>query len=131
MSESQHWYGSTIPRPPVYRITLLQLLVLSCLVIVLVFLESRAVALAALAGGLLEVMARAWFAFWAFRYAGARQIHQVARAFRLGEIGRFALVLLGAGLLFSRHMVFPPGAVALGFAVAWVAGTFGAARLLK
>jgi F0F1-type ATP synthase assembly protein I len=127
VSESQR---ASIPRPPIYRITLVQLAVLVPSVVVL-WLVQPTLARSVLAGALLEMLARAWFGFCAFRYTGARQMHMTLRAFRYGEVGKFLLIFLGSALLFQRHDIFYPWAVALGFIAVWIVGVVVTAKLVK
>ncbi|HSC75738.1 MAG TPA: hypothetical protein VLB90_05835 [Pseudomonadales bacterium] len=127
MSELQR---ASIPRPPVYRITLAQLAVLVPSITALWFVWPGLIK-AVLAGAMIEMLARAWFGFCAFRYMGARQMDLAIKAFRYGEIGKFLLILLGSALVFQRADIFYPWAVILGFAVAWFVGVVATAKLVK
>lgn len=121
---------ASIPRPPVYRITLVQLLVLAPILAV-VALCWPGLARAALAGALIEILARAYFGFYAFRYIGARQMRQIVRSFRRGELGKFMLVAVLFGGLFAIDSSLQPLAVFAGYMAASLLGVVSSVRLLR
>lgn len=127
MSEPQR---ASITRPPIYRITLAQLVVLLPSVVVL-WLFWPAWAIAMLAGAVIEILARAYFGFYAFRFTGAQQMHQVMRSLRRGELGKFMLVAVLFGGLFAVGKNLHPLAVFTGYFGAWLLGTLLSMRLLK
>lgn len=127
MSEQQR---AGIPRPPIYRITLAQIVAL-LLAVLLVWLVWPAYAGAMLAGGAIEITARAYFSFYAFRYMGAGQIRQVVRSFRRGELGKFMLVAVLFGGIFMLDLELAPVAVFAGYLWAWLSGTLLGMRLLR
>lgn len=121
---------ASIPRPPVYRITLAQLAVFLPLAAVAWFVRPMW-AKAFLAGAVIEILARAYFGFYAFRFIGARQIRQVMRSFRRGELGKFMLVAVLFGGLFAADKSLQPLIVFAGYFAAWLLGTLLSMRLLK
>jgi ATP synthase protein I len=127
MGEQQR---ASIPRPPVHRITFAQLLALAPVLGVPWFFWPK-LAIAGLAGAMIEVLARAYFGFYAFRYTGALQMRQVVRSFRRGELGKFMLVAVSFGALFALDKNLHPAAVFIGYLVAWLLGTIFSMRLLK
>lgn len=92
--------GAEIARPPVHRITLVQLalLVLLCLGLLAV---DRVVAYSALGGGLIAIVPQAYFAALAFRWRGARSAGAIARSSYAGEVGKFVLSIAGFALVFA------------------------------
>lgn len=92
--------GAEIARPPVHRITLIQLalLVTACLVLAL---YNKVYAHSALAGGLVAILPQAWFASLAFRRRGARSARAIAHSSYVGEIGKFLLSVAGFAVVFA------------------------------
>lgn len=121
---------ASITRPPVYRVTLVQLAVLVPSVLALWFFWP-ALGVAVLAGAVIEILARAYFSFYAFRFIGAQQMRQVMRSFRRGELGKFMLVAVLFGGLFAADKNLHPLAVFAGYFAAWLLGTLLSMRLLK
>lgn len=127
MSERQR---TTIFRPPVHRIAIVQLLA-AIAVFCGLWLVKPLFAEAALAGAMIELLGRAYFAFFAFRFAGAQQMRLVVNAFRRGELGKFVLAAVLFGALFSLKPDVPPVAVFVGYIASWLLGTWLGMRLLK
>ncbi len=127
MGESQR---ASIPRPPIYRITLVQLATFVPLVLALWF-AWPVLAKAVLAGAIIEMLGRAYFGFYAFRCIGARQMRQVMQSFRRGELGKFMLVAILFGGLFAADKNLHPIAVFTGYFAAWLLGTVLSMRMLK
>ncbi len=92
--------GAPISIPPVYRISLVQLLLLVPACVLLTFWD-RVLGLSALCGGLVAVLPQAWFAARAFRIRGARRAREVARAVYAGEVGKFLLSAVGFAAVFT------------------------------
>ena len=92
---------SSIPRPPVYRIVLLQL-ILTVLSASLAWLYSDVAAYSALLGGLTCALPNAYFVWRAFRYSGARSSLQVVQSFYQGESWKFVLTALSFAVIFQR-----------------------------
>ncbi|HQQ63398.1 MAG TPA: ATP synthase subunit I [Pseudomonadales bacterium] len=127
MSERQR---TTIPRPPVHRIAIVQLLV-AIIAFCALWFFMPAIAVAVLAGAMIELLGRAYFAFFAFRFAGAQQMRLVVNAFRRGESGKFVLVVVLFGALFSLKPGLSPVAVFVGYLASWLLGTLLGMRLVK
>lgn len=92
----------TIPKPPLSRVLLYQLVVLLPVYGVLLLLDNR-LANSVLVGALIQVVPQAWFARQAFKYSGARQAPSVVRAMYRGETGK---VVLTAVLLAITFMLY-------------------------
>lgn len=123
-----------IKRPPVYQITLWQLSLLLALGLGL-YVFDRRLALAALAGGLIQIIPNAYFALLAFRYRGARSSILIAQSFYRGEVGKYVMTLVGFASLFS---VFGPelqgkngGIVFLAYAVMLIVQLCVTPRVLR
>lgn len=120
----------SIKRPLIYRITLLQLvIVVPCVLGALLIWP--AAALGMLAGALIELVSRAYFGYYAFRFIGAQQISLVVGAFRRGEFGKFILVAVLFGLLFILAPDVQPLAVFVGYLVSWFVGACLSFRMLR
>ncbi|HQQ73539.1 MAG TPA: hypothetical protein PK031_00135, partial [Pseudomonadales bacterium] len=61
----------------------------------------------------------------------ARQIRQVMRSLRRGELGKFMLVAVLFGGLFAADKSLQPLIVFAGYFAAWLLGTLLSMRLLK
>jgi ATP synthase protein I len=102
--------GAQLGKPPILRIVIAQLIALS-LVSSTLLLWDTTTALSVFFGGLIAIVPNAYFAKWAFRYAGAKSAANVARSFYRGEAGKFVLttVLFAAVFMYIR----PLNAIAL------------------
>lgn len=81
---------SGISRPPIGRWLIFQFVML--VVIGLAFLlKSTVASYSAFLGGLVFLLPNAYFAFKAFRYAGARAARQIISSFYQGEAGKLIL----------------------------------------
>ncbi len=92
----------TILRPPVYRISVLQL----CLTIVmslLFLLRSQDASISALAGGLICAVPNAYFIYKTFLHTGARQADAVLIAFYQG--GMWKMILTGVGFVAAFELI--------------------------
>jgi ATP synthase protein I len=81
---------TTIPKPPIHRVALYQLLVLLSVSGLLLFV-SEIVGFSVLIGGLIQIIPQAWFARQAYKYTGARQVDLMVRAMYRGETGKIVL----------------------------------------
>ncbi len=92
--------GAEIARPPVHRITLVQLL---SLVALCLFSQTYdpVVAYSIFAGGLVAIVPQAYFAALAFRWRGARSSAAIVRSGYAGEVGKFALSAAGFAVVFA------------------------------
>lgn len=127
VNKAQH---TGIPRPPVYRITLVQTVVLA-VVAALLWLAWPAGAFALFWGGMIEVLPRLYFGIYAFRFVGASQMRQVMASLRRGQIGKFILVVIMFSGLFAFDKSIAPAAVFLGYLVSWLLGMVLSARWLR
>lgn len=92
---------SSIPRPPVYRIVVLQL-ILTLICGALAWIHSDVAAYSALLGGLTCALPNAYFIWRSFRYSGARMATQVLKSFYQAESWKFVLTALCFGVIFQR-----------------------------
>lgn len=120
----------SIKKPLVYRISLGQIVFMAPCVLVL-WLYSPSFAVAFVAGATIELVSRAYFGYYAFRFVGAQQISLVVGAFRKGELGKFVLVVLLFGMLFITLPDVQPIAVFVGYLVSSLLGTFISFRMLR
>ena len=92
--------GAEIPRPQVHRISLVQL---ALLVLLSLFLQviDKVVAYSVFCGGLIAIVPQAYFALLAFRWRGAQSARAAARSGYTGEVGKFALSVVGFALVFA------------------------------
>lgn len=90
-----------IPRPPAYRIVILQL-ILTVLAALVAWLHSDVAAKSALLGGLTCALPNAYFIWRAFRYSGARSSVQIVQSFYQGESWKFVLTALSFAVIFQR-----------------------------
>lgn len=94
---------SSIPRPPVFRIVLVQLGLVLC-VGLLGLWHSQMAAQSAALGGLAAALPNAYFVFNAFRYQGARDADKLARAFFAGAAWKFMLTALAFVVIFKMGL---------------------------
>ena len=86
---------------------------------------------AAALGVAIEMAGRAYFAYHAFRFIGARQASLVLRSLKRGEAGKFLMVAISFGALFLLAPDISPVAVFTGYLASWFFGTAFSIRLLK
>lgn len=92
--------GAEIARPPVHRITLAQLAVLSIGCLALLAYD-EVVAWSVAAGGLVAIVPQAYFAHLAFRWRGAKSAKAIAQSSYAGEVGKFVLSVAGFAVVFA------------------------------
>ncbi len=81
---------ATIPKPPIYKATLFQLIIL-CFVTAGIFWFDRVVAGSVFLGGLTQLVPQAWFSYVAFKHIGASQTDLIVRSMYRGETGKVVL----------------------------------------
>ncbi|TVZ41621.1 ATP synthase protein I [Alteromonadaceae bacterium 2753L.S.0a.02] len=64
-------------------------------------LVSMVVAYSFALGALVFVLPNTYFTLYAFRYRGARNAHWIAKSFKWGESGKFALAAVGFAMVFN------------------------------
>jgi len=102
--------SNSIKRPPVHRITLVQL-GLSALLALLFLLRSPDAAISALAGGLICAIPNAYFIYKAFLHSGARQVTHVLQSFYQG--GTWKMLLTAVGFAAAFKLIQPVDLLAL------------------
>jgi ATP synthase protein I len=91
---------TSITRPPVYRIILMQF-GLSFIVALFALIHSFEAGYSALFGGLASAIPNAYLIWRSFRYRGARSAGQVVQSFYQGESGKFVLTVVCFAVIFS------------------------------
>lgn len=91
---------TTISRPPVFTITIVQTGVLLSVSVALWWWNTVA-AYSVLLGGCIAILPNAYLALHAFRYRGARSAHSIVQSFYRGEIGKYCLTLTGFAVVFA------------------------------
>jgi ATP synthase protein I len=106
--------GAEIARPPVYRITLVQLALLVLLGLGWLAYD-EVVAYSLVSGGLIAIVPQAYFAALAFRWQGAKSASAIARSSYAGEAGKFLLSIAGFALVFAVVRPLNSPAVFVGY----------------
>jgi len=100
----------SIQKPPVFKVCLIQLLILLPISLIGWF-QGATVSYSLLLGGLLQIIPSAYFAFFAFRVLGSARANFALQQIYRGEMGKFTLTLVGFALVFL--LVKPLHSVAL------------------
>ncbi|WP_245582591.1 ATP synthase subunit I [Oceanobacter kriegii] len=90
-----------MPRPPAYRIVILQL-TLALISACVAWIHSDVAARSALMGGLTCAVPNAYFIWRAFRYSGARSAPKIVQSLYQGETWKFVLTALFFSVIFIR-----------------------------
>lgn len=122
--------GAKIARPPVYRITLTQLVVLVLLCMILLA-SDKVRAYSLLSGGLIAVLPQAYFAALAFRWRGARSARAIAHSSYAGQVGKFLLSIAGFAAVFVLLRPIDAPAVFAGYLVMLTIQIIGSWLLLR
>ena len=122
--------GAEIKRPPVYRITAVQLVVLA-LSSVLIFNFDVVWATSVLSGGLIAVLPQAYFATRAFRWRGARSAQAIAKSSYAGVVGKFIFSAAGFAAVFALLRPIEGLAVFAGYLAMLMIQIIGSWLLLK
>ncbi|WP_420887160.1 ATP synthase subunit I [Candidatus Litorirhabdus singularis] len=120
-----------LPRPPVYRITVGQCLLLALSWWFVRLAGYPVVADSVFYGGLIAVLPQAWFAWRVFQYRGARSATHIARASYSGEVAKFVLTVSGFAAVFALVRPISGGAVFAGYGEMLVIQIVGSWWLLK
>jgi len=122
--------GAEIERPPVYRITVIQLAVLVSSCILLLAID-RVWAWSALSGGLIAVLPQAYFATRVFRWRGAQSARAVANSSYAGVVGKFIFSAAGFAAVFALVRPIDGLAVFAGFLIMLTIQIIGSWLLLS
>lgn len=122
--------GRGIARPPVFRVTLVQLVVLVSLCLILSLFDTIR-AYSVLAGGLIAVLSQAYFAARVFRHSGAQSAQRIARSSYAGEVGKFALSVAGFAATFILVSPINGLGVFVGYLLMLTLQIIGSWRLLR
>lgn len=122
--------GAEILRPPVYRITLAQLVVLVLLCLFLLA-SDKVRAYSVFSGGLIAILPQAYFAALTFRWRGARSARAIARSSYAGQVGKFLLSVAGFAAVFVALRPIDAPAVFAGYLAMLVIQITGSWLLLR
>lgn len=122
--------GAEILRPPVYRITLAQLLILVLLCLFLLA-SDKVRAYSVFSGGLIAILPQAYFAALTFRWRGARSARAIARSSYAGQVGKFLLSVAGFAAVFVALRPIDAPAVFAGYLAMLVIQITGSWLLLR
>jgi ATP synthase protein I len=122
--------GAEIARPPVYRITLTQLVVLVLLCLILLAAD-KVRAYSVLSGGLIAILPQAYFAALAFRWRGARSARAIAHSSYAGQVGKFLLSIAGFAAVFVLLRPIDAPAVFAGYLAMLAIQIIGSWLLLR
>lgn len=123
--------GAEIARPPIYRITLVQLVVLALFCLVLAAVGKVEFAYSFFCGGAVAILPQAYFATRAFRWRGARSAQAIARAGYSAEVGKFVLSVAGFALVFALVRPIHGPAVFAGYLLMLVIQITGSWLLIR
>ncbi len=101
-------------RPPVYRVTVVQLSISILFFVILQPMGSN-VSLSAFLGGLCYTIPNAYFVWKAFQHSGARSAKLIASSFYKGEAGKLLLTAAAFTLVFAVVEPLEPLALFGGF----------------
>lgn len=111
-----------IPKPQVYRVIFVQLLVTLILAFGLLMID-RVMGMSALLGGLICLLPNAWLVHKAFAFGGAQSAQRIVNSFYKGEAGKFLLTVCGFSLVFAwvrpLHPLVLMGTFVVVQAVSW------------
>ena len=122
--------GAEILRPPVYRITLAQLVILVLLCLFLLA-SDKVRAYSVFSGGLIAILPQAYFAALTFRWRGARSARAIARSSYAGQVGKFLLSVAGFAAVFIALRPIDAPAVFAGYLLMLVIQITGSWLLLR
>jgi ATP synthase protein I len=122
--------GAEILRPPVYRITLAQLVILVLLCLFLLA-SDKVRAYSVFSGGLIAILPQAYFAALTFRWRGARSARAIARSSYAGQVGKFLLSVAGFAAVFVALRPIDAPAVFAGYLAMLVIQITGSWLLLR
>ena len=122
--------GAEILRPPVHRITLVQLAILVLLCLILLG-SDKVRAYSVFSGGLIAILPQAYFAALAFRWRGARSARAIARSSYAGQVGKFLLSVTGFAVVFVALRPIDAPAVFAGYLLMLMIQITGSWLLLR
>jgi ATP synthase protein I len=109
----------------------MQLVVLLVLGMTLYFAVSPMMAESLLLGGLIAVLAQAYFSWRVFRHTGAQAAQRIARDSYAGAVGKFFLAVAGFALVFAFYKPLVAWAVFAGYSMMVVIQVAGSWLLVR
>jgi ATP synthase protein I len=122
--------GAEITRPPIHRITLVQLALLVPLSLFLLAVD-KVVAYSVFSGGLVAIVPQAYLAVRAFRWRSVRSAKAIARSSFAAVLGKFLLSVIGFALVFAVLRPINGLAVFVGYLAMLAPQLIGSWLLLK
>jgi len=122
--------GAQFKKPPIYRIPVVQLLVLVVLCLALLIMD-QVWAYSMFFGGLIAVIPQAYFASKVFRQTGALSAEATAKASYSGEVGKFVLTAAGFAAVFATVSPLSGLTVFIGFLIMLAIQITGSWMLLR
>ncbi len=123
--------GARLPRPPVHRISVVQIVILVVVCLALKYGVTPVLAESLLLGGLIAILPQAYFAWRVFQHQGARAAHHIARSSYVGEVGKFVLAVTGFALVFAFYRPVEAWAVFAGYGGMLIIQVTGSWLLLR
>jgi ATP synthase protein I len=122
--------GAEIKRPPVFRISVVQLVILA-LSSVLIFAFDVVWAYCVVSGGLIAILPQTYFAARAFRWRGAHSAEAIAKSSYAGVVGKFVFSAAGFAAVFALLRPIEGLAVFAGYLAMLAIQIIGSWLLLK
>lgn len=120
---------SSLEKPPVIRLSVYQLILAAALSLISL-IHSAELAIAIVAGALIQIIPNAYFAWQAFRFRGARYSQLIAQSFFRGEVGKYTMTLVGFATVFVIYPEVQVWAVFVSFVVLQITHALLSARLI-
>ena len=131
MSSAKPASGASLPRPPVFRITLVQVAILGAVWAIVHVGAHPLIAECLVLGGFIAIVPQAFFAWRVFQYQGAHAAANMAKASYAGEIGKFLLAVSGFALVFAFYRPLEAWAVFAGYGGMVIIQVMGSWLLLR
>ncbi len=122
--------GAQFKKPPIHRITVVQLLALFVLCLALLKID-QVWAYSMFLGGLIAVLPQAYFAAKVFGQTGAQSAQAIVKASYSGEIGKFVLTTAGFAVVFATVSPLSGLTVFIGYLIMLVIQITGSWMLLR
>lgn len=121
---------NTIDKPPVLRV-MWYLFLASIVTATLIYLLNKPWAWSIVAGSCVYLIPQTYFSVYAFRFRGARAGSLIAQSFYRGEVGKYALTMIGFGSIFSSPIEFTVPVVFVSYGACWLLGNIFIAKALN
>lgn len=122
--------GAQFKKPPVHRISVVQIVALVILCLVLLKID-QVWAYSMFCGGLIAVLPQAYFAAKVFGQTGAQSAEAIVKASYSGEVGKFVLTTAGFAVVFATVSPLNGLTVFIGYLIMLVIQITGSWMLLR